>query len=261
MARSTVRAGGDFWTDRKVAWYRRANARSDYAARVLAVIDELLASARSALDVGAGFGALAVPLAERLERVTALEPSRAMVAALRHEADRRRLTNITVVEAGWDESRIEPHDLVVCAHVGPLLGRGAAFLREAPARARRGVVLVRDVPDDHDKFFFTELYPLLLGRPYDRCCDYADTLDELARLAVTPTVTPIEYASDQPFDTFAEAVEFWMEYMDLTSDDARATLRRFLERRLERDGDGWIARLPKRAAVIQWCVAPQEARS
>jgi cyclopropane fatty-acyl-phospholipid synthase-like methyltransferase len=228
---------------------------------VLGVIDDLLVGARSALDVGAGFGALALPLAERLERVTALEPSAAMAAALREEADRRGLTNITVVEAAWGDRRIEPHDLVVCAHVGPLLGRGADFLHAVPTLARRGVVLVRDVPDDHDKFFFGELYPLLLGQPYDRSCDQAETLDELARLGVTPTVTPIDYASDQPFDTLDEALEFWMEYMDLTSDDDRTTLRRFLERRLEREGNGWIARLPKRAAVIHWRVAPKEARS
>jgi cyclopropane fatty-acyl-phospholipid synthase-like methyltransferase len=261
MARPVARARADFWSDRKVGWYRQANARSDYAARVLGVISGLLVGARSALDVGAGFGALAVPLAERLERVTAMEPSRAMVRALGDEADRRGLTNITIVQAAWGDTALEPHDVVVCAHVGPLLGRGGAFLREVPAHARRGVVLVRDVPDDHDKFFFGELYPLLLGRVYDRCCDYADTLAELARLGVTPTVTPIQYASDQPFTSLEEAVEFWMEYMDLTGDDERATLRRFLDRRLERDGEGWVAPLPKRAAVIQWRVGPQEARS
>jgi len=29
-----------FWTDRKVAWYRRANERSDYAERVIELIRE-----------------------------------------------------------------------------------------------------------------------------------------------------------------------------------------------------------------------------
>jgi hypothetical protein len=41
MARTESRGRRDFWTDRKVAWYRRANERSDYAARVLEVITPL----------------------------------------------------------------------------------------------------------------------------------------------------------------------------------------------------------------------------
>jgi SAM-dependent methyltransferase len=239
-----------------VSWYRRANARSNYAKIVLDTVPHLLADAPSALDVGAGFGALAIPLAERLERVTALEPSHAMVDGLRDEARRRGLDNITIIEAAWGAATVELHDLVVCAHVGPLLGQGSAFLHDAPALARRGVVLVRDVPDDHDKFYFNELYPLLLDRPYDRGCDYVDTLDELARFGITPTVTPIEYASDQPLETLDEACDFWMEYMGLSSDRDRATLRQFLEGRLTRDGDGWIAPLRKCAAVIHWRVDP-----
>ena len=56
----------EFWTERTVAWYERADARGDSAARVLAAVPDLLAGCRSALDVGAGFGALALPLARRL---------------------------------------------------------------------------------------------------------------------------------------------------------------------------------------------------
>jgi SAM-dependent methyltransferase len=260
MARAETRARGDFWTDRKVAWYRRANERSDYAARVLEVIAPLLGGARTALDVGAGFGALTVPLAERLEHVTALEPSPAMAKALREETARRGLDNVTVVEAAWGAVAVEPHDVLVCAHVGPLLGRDAPFLRQAPALVRHGVALVRDVPDDSHKFFFNELYPLLLGQSYERCCDYADTLAELDRLGIAPRVTAIEYASDQPFDTLEEACEFWMEYMNLTGDNHRATIREFLTGRLRRVGHEWIAPLHKRAAVIDWRVtAPLQA--
>jgi SAM-dependent methyltransferase len=258
MARTESRGRRDFWTDRKVAWYRRANERSDYAARVLEVITPLLVGARTALDVGAGFGALTVPLARRLEHVTALEPSPAMARALRDETGRRGLDNVTVVEAAWGTVPVEPHDVLVCAHVGPLLGRDAPFLREAPALARHAVALVRDVPDDGHKFFFDELYPRLLGQPYDRCCDYADTLAELARLGIAPTVTTIAYASDQPFDTLEEACDFWMEYMNLTGDTHRATIREFLAGRLRRVGHEWIAPLQKRAAVIEWRVGGRD---
>jgi tRNA1(Val) A37 N6-methylase TrmN6 len=42
---------------------------------VLAAAAPVLSECRSALDVGAGFGALALPLARRIAHVTALEPA------------------------------------------------------------------------------------------------------------------------------------------------------------------------------------------
>jgi 2-polyprenyl-3-methyl-5-hydroxy-6-metoxy-1,4-benzoquinol methylase len=122
------------WTERTVAWYERANARSDYAARVLAAAAPALAGCTSALDVGAGFGALALPLARALRRVTALEPAAPMAAALRQAAARAGLQNVAVVERAWGETPLPPHDLVVCAHVGPLLGPA---VRTAAARDPR----------------------------------------------------------------------------------------------------------------------------
>jgi len=245
---------GEVWTERTVAWYERANARSDYAERVFAAAADLLATCRSALDVGAGFGALALPLARRLERVTALEPSRPMAAALRRAVTRQSLDNVAVVEAAWGDVPMVPHDLVVCAHVGPLLRPESRFLSEVGRVARRGVVLVRDTRGDDDKFFFSELYPLLLGRPYERCCQDTEMLAALRELGLEPTVTTIEYHSDQPFESLDEACDFWMTYMGLESPGARSWLRAFLADRLRREGQGWLAPFRKRATVIQWDV-------
>ena len=174
-----------------------------------------------------------------------------MVAALRRAAAREGLRNLTVHQAAWGAVEVAPHDLVVCAHVSPLVKRGASFLREAGAVARRGVALVRDVPGG-DKFFFGELYPILLGRPYVHPCDARDTVGELARLGIAPATTPIEYDSDQPFDSLEEACDFWIEYMRLDAAGARDFLREFLAARLTREGAGWVAPFRKRALVIQW---------
>lgn len=252
---------GEFWTERKVTWYRHAVARSDYAATVLGAVDPVLADCASALDVGAGCGALTLPLAGRLRHVTALEPAPAMAKALREEAAARGLANVEVVEAAWGEVPAGPHDLVLCAHVGEVLRPAAAFLREVSSVARRWVVLVRDAAPEpgelRDKFFFGELYPRLLGRPYETGCpDPVETVDRLRTLGITPDVTAIRYRSDQPFDDLEEACGFWEEYLGLAAGAHRQFLRNFLADRLVRDGGGWLAPYAKRALVITWRVDP-----
>jgi SAM-dependent methyltransferase len=252
--RPAAGARAEFWTERTVAWYERANEQSDYAARVLGALGPALVGCRDALDVGAGFGALTLPLARRIEAVTAIEPSAAMAGALRAGAASAGLANVTVIEARWGEAPVRPHDLVLCAHVGGLLDGSSPFLRDAGTVARRLVTFVRDLPagPDDDKFFYRELYPALLGRPYEHHCRADDTLAGLERLGIRPAVTPIEYSSDQLFESLEEACDFWMTYMGLEGEGPRDHLRRFLDERLVRRGDEWIAPFRKRAAVITW---------
>lgn len=249
-----IRRAGEFWTERKVAWYQRALERSDYPEKVLGVLAPFLARCKTALDVGAGCGALAFPLAERLDQVTVLEPAPAMAKALREGARERGLGNVEVIEAAWGDVPVASHDLVLCAHVGELLHPGAAFLREVSSRARHRVALVRDAGQERDKFFFRELSPVLLGRPYTPGCDYGETVEGLARLGIFPAVSVVSYRSDQPFDDLEEACDFWQEYLGVGGGPVRQFLREFLLKRLVPEGSGWIAPYPKQAAVMWWAV-------
>ncbi len=79
-----------------------------------------------------------------------------------------------------------------------------------------------------------------------------DQVDALRALGIRPEVTEIEYRSDQPFDDLAEACDFWMTYLGLSDEKARAYLAGFLRERLVRDGGGWVAPFRKAAAVITW---------
>ena len=87
--------------------------RPPYPAQVLAVLDQITTDRpRRALDIGAGEGALARPLARRFEHVDALDISPAMVAAGRRQPGGRR-PNLHWIVGAAETGHIEgPYALV-----------------------------------------------------------------------------------------------------------------------------------------------------
>lgn len=103
-----------------------------------------LAPGRTAIDVGAGTGRHAAPLAERLDWVTAVEPEEAM----RHFIPERE--NMTVVASTWEEAEVAPADLVLASHVLYAVEDGAGFLAKMNALARvRAFVVLREGQQPH----------------------------------------------------------------------------------------------------------------
>ena len=94
------------------------------------------------LDVGAGAGRLALPLAFRCRHVVAIEPSPSMASALLQQAQEYGIHNVSVVQAKWEEAEVEPADLVLCAHVVYTVQDIEAFVRKLEDHARERVLIV-----------------------------------------------------------------------------------------------------------------------
>jgi hypothetical protein len=142
--------------------------------------------------------------------------------------------------------------------VAPIFSDLLGFLTTAEPLARRALALVQNVGPGTEKFYFGELYPLLLGRPYPARQDYLRTLTLLHSLGIYANVQIISYHFDQPFADFEEAVDFWKEHMHLTDAEQERRLVGFLQTKLQRVGSRLIAPLPRRSAVIWWRVSPKD---
>lgn len=117
------------------------------------VLEALLRLARPGetwLDIGAGAGRYALPLARRVGEVVAIDPSTSMLDALREGQARSAIGNIRAVEGRWppDEAlraALGPDpiaDVALIAHVGYDVEAIVPFLEAMEAAARRLCVAV-----------------------------------------------------------------------------------------------------------------------
>lgn len=109
-----------------------------------------LDSKTTLVDLGAGTGLIAIAAAPRCRRVVGVDPSPAMLAALRARADQAGIDNIEPVEAGFltYEHQGEPPQLVYsrnALHHLPDFWKGIALAGVHDLLDRDGVLILRDL--------------------------------------------------------------------------------------------------------------------
>ncbi|MDA0597532.1 MAG: class I SAM-dependent methyltransferase [Chloroflexi bacterium] len=131
----------DFWRPvaHKFVPPKKGESAPDDTVQMLA---ELITPEETVLDVGAGGGRIAIPLAEYSSHITAVEPSEGMREQLVGTAEAWEVQNLSVVASTWEEAQVEPHDLVVCAHVVYTVTAIESFIRKLSLSARKSVALI-----------------------------------------------------------------------------------------------------------------------
>jgi predicted TPR repeat methyltransferase len=184
-----------------LAFWERIAATYDQGAlaqRVPAVLERvrgLIRPGATLLEIGAGTGAFAIPLASVAGRVTAVDYSAAMLGVLRRKLGARSAPlNIRPVLSRWEDASVEPHDVVLAANA---LYR-AADLRLALSRliglARERGVIVWSVGRPHASQRALRVQPDAGYRPGP---DYIHVVDGLYYLDVFAQVELIDVASAQ----------------------------------------------------------------
>jgi len=249
---------GDYWTARAAS--PSIQLRVDPARR-FPPLDLLLAAVdreTTVLDVGAGWGRFAIPLATAARHLTAVEPSAALRALLRENATAAQVSDerLCVVGAEWEAAEVAPADIVLCANVLTPLADVEPFLCKLDAHtSRRCYIVLRAVPMD------APLYPLwraIHGVPYPRETTHADAFAALDALGIPAQVTLLPatgavWSFAAPDDAARHARErLWLGPVG-HEPHADRLLADWLAATLERDGDRWrIPAAEPRQAVIWW---------
>ena len=184
-----------YWDHRAPSFAASTAGRAD---QFLAVLAPYVTPRKTLIDVGAGAGRHAVPLAERIEWVTAVEPSEGMRAHL------PPLPNLTVVASAWQDAEVAPADLVICSHVLYGVADVVPFIEKMERSARERIFIVLregPVPDPGN-----DLRDRMAGGPLPRMPRFSDLFMLLLQLGIAADVKFISYPVISRYASFAEAV-------------------------------------------------------
>lgn len=230
--RADPRRTGDPWLDSLLPW---------------------VSPEQTLIDVGAGGGRLALPLALRCRHVTAVEPSPSMVEVLEAQAREHGIDNVTVVQSRWEEAEVEPADVVLSVHVFYVVQEIELFIRkmESHARDRVMVVLYEDAPQ-------SQVYPLweqVHGSPRLALPSAPHLRKALTELGIEAGEHALPAPQGRGYDSPEHALEQVSRRLYLAGDDPkREIVASLLETGLEEvDGTFHIkGAAPMRPVLFSW---------
>jgi SAM-dependent methyltransferase len=202
------------------------------------------------VDIGAGGGRYALPLALEVRQVVAIDPSEGMLRVLRDGMAEHSISNIKVVASRWP-AEVEPGDVALISHLGYDVEDIGPFLDAMESAARRlcvAVLLEQPPPTEADR-----LWPAIHGV-------------ERAALPALPQFLALLLARGRLFEvqlvertpqTYSQPDQLltWLRQQLWTRPDGEkdVLLQRVMRERLqERNGQYALSWDPVRVGIVTW---------
>ena len=253
--KSWKKKGKKDW-DKRAAGFAKRNIDSSYADRFLQLAQP--EPHWRVLDIGCGPGTLALPLATKVQAVTAIDFSSAMLEELNKRAAEQGITNITTIQASWTDDwhqlGLPAHDVVISSRSLSVVDLRSA-LEKMNTWATEKVFIADRVgsgPFDPDLF-------AALGRNFEPGPYYIFTVNLLYQMGIHPKIEYIEIDQSKTFDSRDDAIAScrWM-FDDLSPADEQK-LAAFVDARLERNEAGTYHL--RRSSQVKWALLSWEKRT
>ncbi len=251
-AKKSWTAKGPADWDKKAASFAKRNSDSPFVNLVLEHLP--LDSTMSVLDAGSGPGTLSLPLAEKVQSVTALDYSSGMLTVLQESAKIKKLNNITTVLGSWEDDwkalHIGLHDICIASRSLSVANLAQALLK-LHTHARKFVFIAdRISPTPFDPGAFCAV-----DRPFRSGPDYIYTVNTLYSMGIHPCIDIISLEKEVRFSSMEAACESygWM-FKDMNSIE-KENLKAYIQENSTSHSNGNVTVTrshPPRWALIWW---------
>jgi SAM-dependent methyltransferase len=263
-ARQSLHESSKHFNDPSHNWNLRENAerydsssRSEYDDRVKTTIDSLEINWNSkVLDIGAGPGTLAIPLAPLVREITAVEPGGGMVEVLKNRAEKQGFRNIACVQKRWED--IDPtHDLtgqydVVIASLSLTMEDIQLALRKMDAVSQGYVYLFWFVDMPFWERMYADLWEPLHGSEYYPGPKADCLFGVLYQLGIYANVEMLPLKKEYRFATSDEMTAFFRRRFNVTTPKQEQVLDDYLKPLMRTTGPDIVISGDSTFAKIWW---------
>lgn len=249
-SQTSANSGPGFWNKRAPSFADHAG-KTFYPESFLNIMNP--DPSWTVLDMGCGGGTLAIPLADRVKHITAVDFSEKMIEILCTEAERRGIKNIRTIHAGWeddwDDSDIGIYDVAIASRSLAVDDIKSALTKLNNAARRRVIIstVVGDGPFDRKMI-------TAVGRERSTGIDYIYFYNLLYQMGIFANISFIIEENNKTFESHEEACESvkWM-FQEMTSDE-EMSLEKYLRDHLVEENGRLALDYKKisRWAVIWW---------
>lgn len=213
--------------DKAAPRFGRESDKSSYVHRFVDLVEPL--PGETVIDVGAGTGAVTLPLASAGHSVTAIDFSLGMLEVLQERASEAGGTGIRTVQAAWEDDwsarGVEPADIVVASRSIIVADLEQALIRiDEFAKRRACITIPYDGSPRHDARIFDAL-----GREQPRRYDLLYALGILLSRGHRPEVRLIRGEKRDSYQSPEEARESIIEALKGLRPGEEEKLDRWLE--------------------------------
>lgn len=210
----------------------------------------------SVLDIGAGYGRVAIPLAREVRRMIVVEPAHPFMNRLKDNARQEGANNMEFAEEFWSDFLLQENYDLVYSTWSPAVRDPAALMKMHEA-SRDYCVLELGATPVHKLEFFGQVYPLATGEVFRPPGNYLNILTTLYDHDIYANLETWRSESEIKYSNMQEAVDSWSwelsRYTHIT-DEMVERLRQFYQSRMKPDGSYTFSLKGGVSCMIWWKV-------
>ena len=243
--------GNDFWDQRAKQLENQRKVNLEVSIDIVSKMG--LGPKSTVIDIGAGTGALTIPIAKIAKSVTAVEPSAKMIDYLERNAKAEELSNIICVKKFWDDvapfEELEAHDVLISSH-SLLMKDMKAALEKMDLLAKKRVYLITSA--NRNGGYYNELWKRLYEEEYKSSPGYVCLYNILYDMGIYANVEISEVEYKQPFSSCEEAVNLWTQNLRASSSEAKEVVREFISENIVVEDGYALLKDRTKWATIWW---------